>query len=107
MKQFLIGLLITVTIPAWAGDRYHGHRQYHHYHHHHRHQNYNWVAPLVIGGIVGAVIANETQRPAVQQPPVVIYHSNPPVETVVINGDVYVKQYVLVNGQYREVLVRQ
>jgi hypothetical protein len=103
MKNFLIGLLITVTMPAWAGDRYHGHRN-HHYHH--RQQNYNWVAPLIIGGVVGAVIANETQRPVVQ-PPAVVYYSNPPVETMVINGEVYVKQFVLVNGQYREVLVRQ
>jgi hypothetical protein len=32
----------------------------------------DWVAPLIIGGIAGAVIANANQQPVVQQPQTVI-----------------------------------
>jgi hypothetical protein len=42
--------------------------------------------------------------PVVQQPPVYIQQ---PVTTVVIDGVVYVKQVMVVNGVAQEVLVRQ
>jgi len=42
--------------------------------------NDNWVAPLVIGGIVGAVIANQNrQETVVVQQPVIVQQSYPPV----------------------------
>ena len=77
MKKILISLaLLMVTVPALAQHWRHGHhgpyshaRYYGHYGHN------NWVAPLIIGGVVGAVIAN---RPAqadtviVQQQPVYV-----------------------------------
>jgi hypothetical protein len=46
--------------------------------HHHGHgptviyRDSNWAAPLIIGGIVGAVIANQQQSVIVQQPPVYV-----------------------------------
>jgi hypothetical protein len=77
MKKILISLaLLMVTVPALAQHWRHGHhgpyghaRYYGHYGHN------NWVAPLIIGGVVGAVIAN---RPAqadtiiVQQQPIYV-----------------------------------
>ena len=60
MKKILISLaLLMVTVPALAQHWRHGH------HGHHGHARYyghsGWVAPLIIGSVVGAVIAN---RPA-------------------------------------------
>jgi len=59
------------------------------WHHHHRpyygptviYRDSNWVAPLIIGGIAGAVIANSRQPEpvVVQQPPTVIVQQ--PVES--------------------------
>jgi hypothetical protein len=73
MKKILILLaLLMVTVPALAQHWNHGHR-------HHGHARYyghsGWVAPLIIGGVVGAAIAN---RPAqaetvfVQRQPVIV-----------------------------------
>jgi hypothetical protein len=74
MKKILISLALLMTaVPALAQHWRHGH------HGHHGHARYyghsGWVAPLIIGGVVGAVIAN---RPAqadtiiVQQQPVYV-----------------------------------
>ena len=75
MKKLLALLLLTVSFTASA--------QY--YHHPHPHNNWHyryyggynggWVAPLIIGGVVGAAIANrpvtQTETVIVQQPVVV------------------------------------
>jgi hypothetical protein len=74
MKKILISLaLAMVTMPALAQHWRHGH------HGHHGHARYygqgNWVVPIIIGGVVGAAIAN---RPAqaetvfVQRQPVIV-----------------------------------
>ena len=74
MKKILISLaLLMVTVPALAQHWRHGH------HGHHGHARYygqgNWVVPIIIGGVVGAAIAN---RPAqaetvfVQRQPVIV-----------------------------------
>ena len=52
----------------------------HYYPHHHRHGHstpYGWVAPLVIGGVVGYVITRP-QTVVIQQPPTNIYQSQAP-----------------------------
>jgi len=73
-KLFITLILACATLPAMA--------QWHHGHRHHGHPMYygggNWVAPLIIGGVVGAAIANRQQEAViVQQPPMVV--QNPPV----------------------------
>jgi hypothetical protein len=88
----------TVTTPVLA-QHHQGFRQFDH--HQHR-GNWGWVAPAVIGGAVVYGITHSAPV-VVQQPPV--YIQQPP--TVVIDGVVYVKQVMVVNGVAQEVLVRQ
>ncbi len=75
--SLIIAVLATMATPAIAGGR-HDHRwgvdanrisPYHHVnrHHHHRHSTViihrdNWVVPLIIGGIAGAVIADAKEK---------------------------------------------
>lgn len=73
MKKILITLVLAAaTIPAFAQHWHNGYR-------HHGHPVYygggNWVAPLIIGGVVGAVIANrptQAETVVVQQQPVIV-----------------------------------
>lgn len=46
--------------------------------HYHRHNNHNWVAPAIIGGIIGYALANNHADPAplAPPPPVVYYPQN-------------------------------
>lgn len=68
----------------------------------------NWVAPLIIGGIVGAAIARESAPVIVQAPSIVqqspIYNNQ---GLVIIDNVVYVKQVVFINGTWQEVLIKQ
>jgi hypothetical protein len=72
MKKLLAITLLTISSASFAGP-------YHH-HGHWRHGGGNswfWVAPTVIGGVIGYEIARNQTPVVVQQPPVVI--QNPPV----------------------------
>ena len=69
MKKILLGFVIAL----FATTTYAQHRHHHHHHHHRGH--HNWVAPMIGGIVVGALIANQTQ-PVVIQPPVYV---TPPV----------------------------
>ena len=70
MKKLLITTLLLISTTAMAQHR-HGHWE-------HRGGGWSWVAPVVIGGVIGYEIAQP--RPPViitQQPPVVI--QQPPI----------------------------
>lgn len=71
MKRVLAVLLLTLAaVPAMA-QWHHGHRPNGYYGGYYG--NGGWVAPLIIGGVVGAAIANRQQETVVvQQPPVYI-----------------------------------
>jgi len=77
MKKSILALVVVALLPiaAVAGpnrDRdFYNHRPHHH--HHHRGHGH-WVAPLIIGGIVGAAITHANATPVVvnQTPPVVV-----------------------------------
>lgn len=75
----LVGFLfLALVLPAQA--QWHGHGLRHHHHHHRGGPGWGYVvAPLIIGGIAGAAIANSRPPetvvlppPVVDQPPVVI-----------------------------------
>ena len=103
MKKILTGALL-LALASSALAQY-GHYRPHHFRHH---SDDRWIAPLILGGIVGAVIVRESQKPpvVVQQPPVII-NQPLPSNVVIIDGQVYTKQLMQVDGVFREVLVRQ
>jgi hypothetical protein len=68
MKKLIVASLVVMSTASFADGHHHGH---HHGHHNQRPEyrsNSDWVAPLIIGGVVGAVIARESQPVIVQQP---------------------------------------
>jgi len=71
MKKLILAIALVASAPAFA--------QWHHHHHYYRGGYYGgggWVAPAIIGGVIGY----ELSRPApvvVQQQPVIV--QNPPV----------------------------
>jgi hypothetical protein len=73
MKKTILSLLLLV-VAGTASAQWHHHRGYGPtviY------RDSNWVAPLIIGGIAGAVIANQQQQPVVVQQPPVYVQSQP------------------------------
>ena len=70
MKRLILTLMLLV-MPTLAMAQ---HRHGHHHHHHHRSHGPHWVAPLIIGGIVGAAITHANAQPTVIQtvPPVIV-----------------------------------
>ena len=82
-KLIAISLLCLASVPAMAQHR-HSHGPYatgvpqqHHHHHYHRDRSGSWVAPLIIGGVIGYAITRNPDPVVVQQPPVIIHQ--PPV----------------------------
>lgn len=99
MKKLLAFLALTASSLALASPHHHGHR------HHHRHwvapPAHHWVVPALIGGAV--VYAATRPDPVVVQQPTVVLQPN----QVVIDGVIYTKQIMVINGVTQEVLVRQ
>jgi hypothetical protein len=77
MKKLILTLLCSlITLPAFAGPHHHHrHHGYHTWHH-----NHNWVAPAIIGGVIGYSIARPyiVEQPIIVQQPTVI--SQPTVQ---------------------------
>jgi hypothetical protein len=69
MKKLLLALSL-LAIVGTANAQWHHHSGY--YRGGYYGGNGNWVAPLIIGGIAGAVIANQQQPVIVQQQPVYV-----------------------------------
>jgi hypothetical protein len=89
MKKLLTVLLLTVSASAFAQHN-------HHWRHRHAGPGFGyWVAPLVIGGIAGAVIARENQQsPVIVQQPQSVFIQRQPVctewkEIQQLDGQVY------------------
>jgi len=74
MKRILALVLILSSISAIAqpGFRHHGHHGYY------PGYNYGWVAPTIIGGVIGYEIARNQPPVIVQQPVVVQQYPVPP-----------------------------
>ena len=101
MKKTLFGLIFaSVFLTATAQ-----HREEHH--HRPRYYNSDWVAPLILGGVIGYSINQSNQAP----PPPVVFQQQPPVpvntyEIVYIDGVAYKRSRMFLNGQWQDVLVR-
>ena len=78
MKKALMGVialgLLVVTSSALAQ---HGHRNHGHYNHHKHYRGNNWVAPAIIGGVIGYGFSRNYYEPYYAPPPV--YYTPPPV----------------------------
>ncbi len=85
IKKILVGVIAStalLAVPAQA--QHHGHHGYkgprvqHHGHHGHGHGG-GWVAPLIVGGVLGAVIASNKEKETVivQEQPVIIRQPSP------------------------------
>lgn len=99
MKKLIAFLALTFSTVVFAGP-HHGHRHFHH-RHWHSPPAHHWVVPALIGGAV--VYAATRPDPVVVQQPTMILQPN----QVVIDGVVYTKQIMVINGVAQEVLVRQ
>ncbi|NBP00035.1 MAG: hypothetical protein EBU90_07865 [Proteobacteria bacterium] len=107
MKSLIAGFIaaITLTFSAtlFAGPYGHGHRyheHHNHFHNRHWHHSHSWVVPALIGSAV--VYAATRPDPIIVQPAPVIVQPN----QVVIDGIIYNRQIMIVNGVQQEVLVR-
>jgi len=70
MKKFLVVLLLLVSASAFAQYRHPGHNGYYGYRHG---GGGGWVAPLIGGAIIGAVISDAARaNQPVPQPPIII-----------------------------------
>ncbi len=59
-------MALFVAVPAMA--QHHGPR---HFHHHHKHgHSYNWVAPLIVGGVVTYALTRP--QPVIVEQPVIV-----------------------------------
>jgi hypothetical protein len=76
MKRLITLLFLTVSVSAMAQPGFR-----HHYHGYHPGYNYSWVAPTVIGGVIGYEIARN-YPPVIVQQPVVIQQAPMPPATV-------------------------
>lgn len=76
MKRLIASLILFASPVVFAG---HGHGHHWHgprHHHHHWNHNHGWIAPALIGGVIGYALT----RPApviVQQPEVVVVPQQP------------------------------
>ena len=61
----LFFLTVSVSVMAQPGFRYHYHHGYY------PGPNYGWVAPTIIGGVIGYEIAR-SQSPVIVQQPVIV-----------------------------------
>ena len=117
MKKIIAIIMIALGSIAQAGTShlsYQVHSRHNHFHHVHRvpgpvivspHRfhyghRHHWVVPAVIGGAVVYSIANNNIAPQVI--PLVVDQS----DTIVINGVLYKKTVMIVNGIEQQVFVK-
>ena len=96
-------LSVTLALAGMSANA----QWHHHQHYYHGGGGIGWAFPALVGGVVGYEIAKQPAPVVVQQPPVVV---QPQVITdpnlVIVNGVLYRKVMMQVNGTYQEVLVK-
>jgi hypothetical protein len=95
MKKFILLCFLVLTAQAQAQ-----HRHYHHHHYHNSHRGNNWLAPAIIGGVVGYGLSRYYYEPTytysyvpsnwvyVQQPVVPQTVCGPWIETQYSDGSI-------------------
>ena len=64
MKKLIFVVMFgMLSVPALAGP-HHGHHRHHHWNHHHPH---HWVAPAIIGGVIGYALTRPATPIIVEQ----------------------------------------
>lgn len=101
MKKILAVLLLASSSLAFASPGHHGPRHGHHHHRHWHGHHHNWIVPALIGGAV--VYAATRPDPVIVQQPTIVLQPN----QMIIDGVVYTKQIMIINGIQQEVLIRQ
>ena len=74
MKKLMVALLLMASGTAFAHQHLNHGRHHHHGHWRYTHNGWNWVAPVVVGGVITYEL---TRRPVIIQqtplaPPVVV-----------------------------------
>jgi len=80
MKRLIALFFLTVSVATMAQPGF----RYHHHHGYYPGPNYGWVAPTIIGGVIGYEIARNQPPVVVQQP--VIVQSAPVAPATVYYG---------------------
>ena len=83
MKKLIAVALITLCTSTMA--QHSQHNRHGHGYWQRGNSNWVWVAPTIIGGVIGYEIAR--QQPIVIQPPLVINQQNCSVWTEIMNAD--------------------
>ena len=72
MKKLIALALLTLAVSAQAQ-----------HHHHHRHGGGNWIAPVIVGGVIGYALTRNHNEPVYNYgyvpPPVIV---QPPLRSV-------------------------
>lgn len=100
MRKIIAAVVLSVIAASSFADGYE-HRENHRggYYggynggYHNRDGGGNWIAPLIIGGVIGAVIANQNQPPVYQQQSPI--YTSPPVyqqAPIYKNVEVYIPE---------------
>ncbi len=99
MKKVL-AILLLAAASSTAFAQHGGHRWHHGHHRHWHHDHGRWIVPAIIGGAV--VYAATRPDPVIVQQPTIVLQPN----QVIIDGVVYNKQVMIINGVQTEVLVK-
>ena len=100
--KYLLGLIIALASITASAQHYRGPGL--------RYDGFGWAVPAMVGGIIGYEVSKNQQAPVIVQPAPVIVQQLPPSTVidpniVYINGTSYRKQYMNIDGVWREVLV--
>lgn len=99
MKKLLATIFLAASPAVLA--QHHGHHRHYAHRHWHSPPAHHWIVPALIGGAV--VYAATRPDPVIVQQPTLVLQPN----QVVIDGVIYTRQIMIVNGVQQEVLVRQ
>jgi hypothetical protein len=97
MKYLIAVMIATVGLSSSAPVLAHGTG----HHGHHGHHSGHWVLPALIGGAV-VYAATRPQTVVVASPPAVAV----PQDSMILDGVIYRRQIMIIDGVTREVWVR-